>query len=1697
MYVTREWVVYPLFFLPIFVVLSKRKNILRQIFKVAGWISLVLFLLLAVLLLFIRSPFGQKLLVGKATSYVSEKTNTKFSIDRLFVTFRGDLFLEGLYLEDQRGDTLIYSHRLETGVSLLPFFRKNELAISRLEWEGLQANVRRDTSGTFNFDFLLEAFSGSPADSTSRSEPQQEQPQAFPEISTGPVVLQQWKIRYEDDFSGTDATLDLGELNAKLERMSLDSMAFHVSNLHFENSEFSYIQREPLPEETDSSDSELALPLLILDRLSLSNIHVQYQSLPDGMDLEASIGEFLLDLPEANLPEKRIRINRVQLKHSQVAYRSLQEEGDTRTGSTADAPADDFSWPEWNIELASLDLVENEIRYQVADKPVRTGEFDPDNLVLTGINMEFDHVFFTTRGAGASVKQLAFRERSGFALEKFQLDLGMDTTGLRLEEIRMATGSSKLAGALSLSFESLDRFIARPEDSGFAIRLGELGLGLTDAYYFAPELREDPYLRILESKPLSGEIEASGTLQSVKLENVAAHWGSQTGMHLHGQIGSPIDPERISWRLDTLTFASVREDLNRLYPQDSLGIAYPDNLGLALRSEGTLEEFSLNSRLDAFESSMGLEATATAAEGGYTYALRSDLSSFPLGNLLQNSELGNLGFTLIAEGNTGPPEALDLVLETQISEWEVFGHDYAGLRLQADISEGLGKLELSQEEEFLDLQLRAEVDLDPNDFDLQLDFNLNGADLNGLNLSSRMLRIGMDLTANAKGNGSSYELQSQLRNGTVVLEEQSLPMGDWDLALGVSPDTTDFRVESNLLQGTLHANADPSRIMDGLLRHVNRYFSDSLPRLDRQDSTGLLADLVLKVRPTLLLDEVVLPGLERMDEGSIEVTFDEANAALEGRVDFPYLSNSGLVMDSLGIRIHSDSENFDFGFGLVGLESGPVSLGRTYVTGKILEKMLYLDFNAWDEEELLTHVAFDVSPVPDSLRIHVNPDSLIFNRKEWTVPPDNEVLLGPSLIGFREFAYSREGQEFSIANKGDDAIALKFNDFRLATFTTLLNTDEMVASGLLNGEVVVENPFGATGLLADITIRDLGFLEVPLGNLSLNAATSSQNSYDFDLALADKGIELQLSGGYRADPEGAQLDLALNLERLDMDVLAGLSAGNIRDGSGYLSGSFGVEGSINSPRYQGSLRFQDTEFSVSALNAAFTLDNQEIDLDQTGVFLNQLTIRDAQGNEFKLDGEISTESLSNPGFDLALETKNFRVLNSTVEDNDLFYGDAIIGANVTVQGDLNLPVVDAELTIEDGTNLSFVVPESQLDVVEREGVVLFVNREDPEDVLTKRMDENVSAGFSGYQISALLNVSSSAIFNLVIDQRSGDNLLVEGAADLRLNIDPNGRINLTGRYELSRGHYELSLYNLVNRKFDIQEGSSITWAGDPLDATLDITAIYRIRTSAAGLMTAAAAGGSRENMAQYRQELPFLVYLMINGELLSPLISFRMDMPEDQRGAAGGSVYAQVQQLNNREGELNRQVFSLMVLNRFFPDGDNAGGGSTAAMARSSVSQLLSGQLKSLTDNVLGNSGLELDVDLDSFQDYQQGSLQARTQLNLNARKRFLDDRLVVQVGSQIDIEGSSQNRGAENTLLGNVSIEYLLTENGRYRLRGFRKNQFESFIDGQLVVTGVSAIFNREFNHFRELWKGIETRRNGSNLMASPTENPEKNPEN
>ncbi|MDO9551804.1 translocation/assembly module TamB [Rhodonellum sp.] len=1645
----------------------------------------ILLILLVSLVFFIRSPWGQGIIVEKATSFVSKKTGAKVEIEKLFLTFRGNVYLEGLYIEDLVGDTLLYSKSLESGVAIMPLIKDGEIRISKLEWEGLVARIRRDeNTEQFNFNFFIEAFSpkeGNKEVGVSVSDTPEGEENAL-SITLGPVSFKDFDLIYQDEVTGMDASLIIGELVLETEQLNLEKFEFYIQNLTLQDSKIHYHQTKPfLPSEVDSLE-ETQMPLLVVENFLMKNVELLYQNDPDNQKADVKIGSLTFQIPEADLQSQKISVKTFALNQSSILFHDFSEKTGAATAAVrVDGDPTGFSWPEWNIEIGQFDLEDNYLEYKSKDQPVRAGYFNPEAILLDQFNLSASNIFLKNQKGGLNLRKLVFTESGGFQLKEFSFKAKASDTAIHLEELSLETNRSILSGEVDLSFASLQELIEFPDRIKFDLSVDKLRADVRDAYYFDQTLAREEMIRKLAVFPFDLSLRANGDLSQIDIPKLNLSWGPKTVLNANGQITNPMDTDLLAFDFPKLNLKTDRKTIAKFVEEKNLGIRLPEDLEIQAYASGKLDDLVAFVQLDT-------ELGQIILDGKYRdigqLAFEADLKvkDLQLGEIIENPEIGSLTFQIQASAEGESMGTLNASLNSTFEKLNIYGRDYAGLALEGQLESGVGEVKMWLKEEFLDFELLTKLDLDTVNSKIDLTLDLVGANFFELGLSSQDLRSSFRFNAQFEGNPSSFDVKTSLENSIVIIDQRTYPLGALDLVAHVREDSTSVDIKSLMVNGKLRSNTSPQGLSEAIQRHLRQY-------LDEKDSVvngtvEMRLDLVINQAP--ILNQVLLKGLDQLDSVKLRVDFKASENKLDADLDLPYIKYGAVEIDSLGLRVRSDQEDLNLAFGFLALESSPLSMGRTYFTGELENSRLYFDFNSFDGEEKLMHLASDIGFSGDTLSIHISPKDLLLNKEAWQIPENNLIAFSDKYLHFEEFRFFREQQELEIrddlAEIEDDHLALVFKGFRLETFTSLLNPDQFVAGGLMDGQFIVENPFGATGLLANLKITDLKALDVALGNLSLDASSRTMGNYEVNLALKDGGIDLDLTGDFKANEEAGTFDLNLDLNKINMEVFAGLSGDEVRDGSGYISGNIKASGSTTDPIYSGDIRFNQAGFVLSQLNSKLLLSDEAIRIDNDGVYLKNFTFSDAQNNTFSIDGSVFTETYTNPSFDLKINAKNFSAINSTIKDNDLFFGKGIIDADVTVKGDLNLPVVVATLGVKSGTKLTFIVPESQLDLVERDGIVVFVNRQDPYDILTRSIEETTS-GFVGYDIRARLNIDPAAEFNIVVDKNSGDNLLVSGQANLNMEINPNGRITLSGLYEINKGHYEMSLYNLVSKRFEIGQGSRITWNGDPMDADLNISAIYAVRTASSELMSSQLSGADAGSRTQYLQELPFLVFLNVNGPLLRPEISFRLDMPEDQRGAIGGNVYSRVLQVNDQEDELNKQVFSLLVLNRFFPTtGSDGSGGGTSAIARNSVSQVLSGQLNALSSNVFGKSGLELDFDLDSFTDYQSGRPQDRTQLNVSARKRLFDDRLIVQVGSQVDIEGSSQSPDQENAVLGNISLEYMLTENGRYRLRAFRRNQFESIIDGQLIVTGFGLIFNREFNRFTELWRGIDLNKDNTN---------------
>ncbi|SDB65929.1 Family of unknown function [Flavobacteriaceae bacterium MAR_2010_188] len=1651
---------------------KKSRSKIPKSLRILGRIFLGILIFFVLLILFIRSPWGQDIIVNKVVSYISNETNTKVEVESLFVTFAGDIALEGLYLEDKKGDTLVYVKEMEADIPFGPIIKGKDIVIDAIDLDGLRANfIRKDTINGFNFQFLADAFAttdstavATPADST-----------ASQKIILGDFRLKNIDVVYNDDVTGIQSRYIAQDLQLNMEETDLETMTFAASELKITDAKINILQKPPLY----VSEEEVPLPKFSVETVDLKNVYLNFESNTERMLVELDLDELYAEIPEINLVESSFIIDTATLKNSEILIHTETEvnavtEALEKVTDEVKQDIQQFSWPAIRLSLKNIDFTNNSFTYLVGDAEPSENAFNPNAFALTDLDLQAKEFRIGDNSATLNLSSATFNEISGINLSRFAVNAKIDDTNLNVDGLDLVFNGNFVNGNLSMEYPSLNALIEKPEESKIDANIDRFRFDVNEIFKFQPELRKNPYMLSFAKKPLTGSINASGYMSSINLSNATVNWGNTTQISASGSIESAMDPDRISFNIPNLYAKTIESDIVQFVDTTGMGI----NLPKEITAKGSISgsPTSINTSMN-INTSQGVASIDGTFRSGNDIAFDGNvqIKQFQLQEFLNNEQLGPISVTLNAKGQGTDINHLDAEVEAVIDSFQLNSYAIKDLKINGSIKNGKGIVSSKYKDQNLNLDLESYVILDSIAPEAQIKLNLVGADLQGLGFSRRDIRTGFTLVADFKGNLTSYDFKASVDDGVVVYDDKTYLLGDINAMAHVRADTTSVNVKNKLIDFNLQSNTDPQTFSTALQQHIYSYFYRDVIIADTIENP-VNVKLKGRIAQAPILSEVFFVNLTDLDTMNIDMDFRQKERKLTAAISAPHINYSSIEIDSLRFNMNTDKDKFVFDLNFNEINGGPLSIQKTIISGNQVDNEMTLDFTAFHDNDPLIHIRSEVTGNRDDLRLHVVPDSLILNKQKWIVPPENEMHYLGDKLTFNQFEFSREQQSVIISDNlpgfDVDHVGIDFYNFKLSEFLNYLNPNEVLATGNLNGDIVFEKPFTDTGILADLVIKELSFLDVDMGTLQMNGNELGNNNYAFNLDIAGGAVDLDLVGDYIADGNEAKIDLDLRINEVKMAALEGFSQGQIKDGDGSFSGGFKLNGTLLEPDYNGSLIFKDADFTVAMLNAPFTLPNEKIEVDNSGISMNNFTFKDSNENELVASGKIGTESFINPTFDLSLSADHFEALNATEEDNDLFYGLATFDADFKITGDLQIPIIQGSAKVLKDTDVTYVMPAATVNLEQRDGIVIFVNKENPDAILT-RSEEQVGT-IKGFDLSTYFTVEQGAAITIVLDKETGDNFKVEGEGEFNFNMFPNGTMTLAGTYNITGGHYEMHLYNLVNRTFELADGSKIRWSGDPFDADLDITAIYKIETSASGLMAAGTSSLAPENRNRFKQVLPFYVYLNVDGELTAPKISFALDMPEDEQGAIGGQVFGRVQEINSQEGELNRQVFSLLVLNKFYPEsGSDGSRGGFASIARDNLNDALSDQLNVFSDKLLGESGIELDFNLDTFTDYQGESPQERTQLDIAAQKKLFDDKVIVRVGSEVDVQGTSPT-GESTPLIGNVSVEYILTNDGRYRVKGFRRNEFENVIDGQTIVSGIALIFTQEFNQFNELWDAL-----------------------
>ena len=420
------------------------------------------------------------------------------------------------------------------------------------------------------------------------------------------------------------------------------------------------------------------------------------------------------------------------------------------------------------------------------------------------------------------------------------------------------------------------------------------------------------------------------------------------------------------------------------------------------------------------------------------------------------------------------------------------------------------------------------------------------------------------------------------------------------------------------------------------------------------------------------------------------------------------------------------------------------------------------------------------------------------------------------------------------------------------------------------------------------------------------------------------------------------------------------------------------------------------------------------------------------------------------------------VLNTSEADNPIYYGLAFAsGDYIKISGYFESDMyIDAKIWSDQAFignkyyKSKLVIPLANPSELGANSFITFVSHDS-----THLKKGNYKVNLSGVQLNLNLDVTNDLETMLLFDQKVGDVIKAKGTGALRMEVNTLGNFKMFGNYTFDNGDYLFTLQNVINKRFEIEKGSLIKWNGDPYDAEINLNAIYKLRTTLSPLFPGDSSG-------TYKRRYPIDCKMVLSNKLMAPDISFEVDLPSVNDGTR-----TDVRNMVNNELEINRQVFSLMVLGGFLTPQSQAGYGATynnigGAAGLNASTELLSNQLSNLIGKL--NSGMDVGVR------YSPGSLGGdkitNQELQVALSTQFLNNRLTVDGNVGTIASNSVQNA---NTIVGDVNIEYKLTPDGKLKMKAFNKTNDNAIVYQTAPYTqGVGIFYREEFASLDELWK-------------------------
>jgi len=778
-------------------------------------------------------------------------------------------------------------------------------------------------------------------------------------------------------------------------------------------------------------------------------------------------------------------------------------------------------------------------------------------------------------------------------------------------------------------------------------------------------------------------------------------------------------------------------------------------------------------------------------------------------------------------------------------------------------------------------------------------------------------------------------------------------------------------------------------------------------------------------------------------------------------------SYQGIIFDSLYLDVHSSEPGLSAKLSVSSLifkeKTKQDTLGLS-IDNLVLSSLMHNDSihflidwnNNFKALKNYANIDGDVrfSEMPE-INLKLNKADIVINDTSWYIHPENTFKLINNKLLFDKVGFYSGSQKIEVAGaidqQSEQALKLSFNHFYLSNFDILLNYKGVDLNGQIDGNIQFVNLSKSFDFLADLKVLNLMVNNEHIGNATINSKRNIDKSIfvnaEIVKPLKNNQVKkpLVFKGYFLPENSVNSLDFNLMLNELPVQVASPFLYRFVDEFSGTASGNVRVSGTPAEPGLQGSVNLNEVGFRIIYLNTHYTLSADAV-IDNRFIDLRNADLRDDFNNKAQLYGGLFHNHLKDFGVDLSVWPDNFMGLNTRKGMNSLFYGTAFASGTVDINGMFD--AVELNMNLTANRNSAVVIPINLTADVSDIEYINFIN---PVDTLPEKQQERKQIKeLSNFSLNMDLSLTPDARVEIILPEELG-NIQGEGYGDLNLNLNRAGNFTMAGDYQVNKGSFLFTVKNVYKKRFDLEDGGTISWTGDPYAGELNMKAIYHVKTSLNTL------GMSQDT--SFRTRVPVDCIIGLKDEILNPQVKFSFAFPNSSEEVKQ-TVYSQIDTTN--QAEMSQQMLSLLVLNSF---------SFSSATGNENFASGVGGSSLQLVANQLSNWLSQISKDVDVGIKYRPGGAITNEEVEVALSTQLFDERVSIDGNFGYQNLNNVPSTNTSN-IVGDINVEVKMTKDGRFRMKAFNRTNAIDMDNIAPYTQGVGVFYRKEFNTFKDLFK-------------------------